>query len=643
MCGIAGIILTTVAFNDRSGPYSGVEGALEKVMGQMLSAVQHRGPDDHGQVVRHGKRGITSLGHTRLSIIDLSTAGHQPMPNHDRHLWLTYNGEIYNFEEIRRELSEDGAPWNSHTDTEVLLRAYQRWGVASLKRLRGMFAFAIWDDQEEQLILARDPFGIKPIYYYKNKDTFIFASEVRALLATGLIARRVSSEGIISYLQNGSVESPLTIVEGIRSLLPGHFLAVKSGERGLEIEEVNYAGDVFTEEQANKLPNRDEAVQVLRATLQESVRLHLTSDVPLAAFLSGGIDSSAIIALMSQVSQARPKTFSVVFTENKFNESPYARLIAERFGTDHREVLLSEEDLLSILPDALTSLDQPTMDGINSYVISKAVKRAGITVALSGLGGDELFAGYPSFHRVRQWQKFSAVPSLVRKTAARVGQIAFNGSVQKKKAWELLSEGPTVRNTYKISRQLFSKENVPSLLVDGSSAIQQQPYGTYDSKIDSRDPLNAMSRYEMQGYMANTLLRDTDQMSMAHSLEVRVPFVDIEVVRLVMSLPGEWKVNGGRQKPLLQDAIGDLLPVEVSNRPKMGFTIPFEGWMKSRLRGELNAAFDCDNRFESIGLRPAVVRDTWEQFLHASHKVGWSRPWALYVLERWCAQNQVTV
>lgn len=643
MCGIAGIQLTADFFNNGNGPFMGEEIALREVMNRMLSKIHHRGPNNRGLVVHKGARTVTSLGHTRLSIIDLSSAGHQPMRSNDQRLWLTYNGEVYNYRELRNELSDEIKEWKSHTDTEVLLRSYQRWGLNCLQKFRGMYAFGIWDNQEEQLVLARDPFGIKPLYYYATKDVFIFASEVSAILSTGLIPGRVTLEGITSYLQYGSVEAPLTLVQDIKSLQPGHSLTVRSSDSGLRIEETAYIHDLFKRPITEQVSNRREAVEVLRGILEESIRLHLISDVPLAAFLSGGIDSSAIIALMSQVAEIRPKTFSVVFAENKFNESSYARVIADRFGTEHREIPLSEDDLFAMLPDALNALDQPTMDGINSFVISKAVRQAGITVALSGLGGDELFAGYPTFHRLRRLRKINSIPAALRRMTARIGRVALGGSVQREKAWELLSEGLTAWNTYKISRRLFSKEEVSALLCNCRTLTQQEPYTPYRASTDFSDSLNALSHYEMRGYMANTLLRDTDQMSMAHSLEVRVPFVDVEVVRFVSSLPGCWKMNGGRQKPLLQDALGDLLPQEVKNRPKMGFTLPLEEWMQSRLRDKIEATFADERLFEVIGIRPKAAGEIWRRFLRAPRHVGWSRPWALYVLGRWCDQHQVTL
>ncbi|HKQ03898.1 MAG TPA: asparagine synthase (glutamine-hydrolyzing) [Blastocatellia bacterium] len=640
MCGIAGIQLTASFFSDGGGPFKQGESKLQKVMDQMLMHVQHRGPDDRGVVIYRNPEAAISFGHTRLSIIDLSPSGHQPMCSDNQRYSLTYNGEIYNYKDIRQELNLKAETWRSHTDTEVLLRAYERWGVGCLQRLRGMFAFGIWDNQQQQLILARDLFGIKPLYYYATPEVFVFASEVRSLLAAGLTPKKLSLEGVTSYLQCGSVESPLTIVEGVRSLQPGHYLTVKLEEGRLQIDEVGYAPELFESALNTQVSDRWEAIDVLRARLEESVRLHLVSDVPLAAFLSGGIDSSAIIALMSRVAQERPKTFSVVFAEEEYDESSYAHIIAKQFRTDHHEVFLSEKDLLSTLPGALSAMDQPTIDGVNSYVISQAVKQAGITVALSGLGGDELFAGYPSFHRMRRLQKLKVIPQPFRKAAARMGQAVMGASVHHRKAWDLLANDATAKSSYTISRRLFSDEEILALL--GKARSQSQPRGVAASlgEVDLSDPLNAISRYELQGYMANTLLRDTDQMSMAHSLEVRVPFVDSVVTPFVLGLPGKWKMDGPRPKPLLLDVLGGVLPEKIWRRPKMGFTLPFDRWLRSSLEPELDSILAQNGRLDHVGISE-FASEIWQIFKRNPQRERWSRSWALYVLNRWCEINEV--
>src|SRR5215217_2855978 len=554
MCSISGILTL--------GPAS-----RDAVM-RMNHAQKHRGPDDSGIASCTFPGGEVILGNTRLAIIDTSTAGHQPMHDPQTGNWITYNGETYNFQDLRREL--DDVPWSSNTDTEVVLRAYREWGVDAFRKLRGMFALAIWDAQKQTLLLARDPLGIKPLYYYADEQQFIFASELRALLASGLVPRKLSAAGVDSYLASGSVEAPLTIVEGVKQLLPGHCLQV-TGQ--LELRETECA----LPQSSTIDGNRDDAVARLRSELEESVRLHLVSDVPLGVFLSGGMDSSALVALMSRVSDRRPKTFSVVFDEAAYTEAPFSRAVAERFNTDHSEIRLSEDRLLEVLPDAIAAIDQPTMDGINTFVVSNAVKREGITVALSGLGGDELFAGYPSFRRALRFGAMSQASRRFLRAASGVGKFALNGSVQRQKFWQLINSDGGPEDVYRISRQLFSRGAVTELT--GREASNHSSNGR---RRDS-DIINAISRLELRGYMTNTLLRDTDAMSMAHSLEVRVPFVDVKLIDYVLSLPGEWKIGNG-PKPLLADAMSDLLPREFMARPKMGFTLPFEKWMQGKMR-----------------------------------------------------------
>jgi asparagine synthase (glutamine-hydrolysing) len=585
---------------------------------RMNTAQQHRGPDDCGVASCDG----AILGNTRLAIIDTSNAGHQPMNDPQTGNWITYNGETYNFKDLRRELDSDG-PWSSNTDTEVVLRAYRKWGSDAFRKLRGMFALAIWDQQKQTLVLARDPLGIKPLYYYADNQQFIFASELRALLASGLVPRKLSTAGVDSYLANGSVEAPLTIVDNIKQLLPGHCLSVN---RDLELREVEFASPKLTTVHGN----RNDAVAHLRSELEESVRLHLVSDVPLGVFLSGGMDSSALVALLSRVSDQRPKTFSVVFDEAAYTEAPFSRAIAERFNTDHSEIRLSEDRLLDILPAAIAAIDQPTMDGINTFVVSSAVKREGITVALSGLGGDELFAGYPSFRRALRFGAMWQASKRVLRVATGVGKFALNGSVQRQKFWQLMNSDGLPEDVYRISRQLFSTD-----VVTGLTGREVSNHSSNGHRQDG-DIVNAISRLELGGYMMNTLLRDTDAMSMAHSLEVRVPFVDVKLVDFVLSLPGEWKLGNG-PKPLLADAMNDLLPREFMGRPKMGFTLPFEKWMQGKMRAEMAAVLEDEKRLN--GLNAEMIGKIWRRFLEKPKAIGWSRPWAIYVLVKWCEIN----
>jgi asparagine synthase (glutamine-hydrolysing) len=684
MCGIAGIITAETGRLD-----------LGSVAEQMQGRLTHRGPDDRGLFISADRH--CALAHTRLSILDRSSAGHQPMAlgqqgawsteqrgkgkERSERFWITYNGEIYNYRELRGELGawsgEHGAgstekettdrdqrsevighrspvagqasavtrlrssvdsAWHSNSDTEAVLRAYAKWGRDCVQRLRGMFAFGLWDEHRKELFLARDPFGIKPLYYHQTDEFFLFASEVRALLASGLVPRKLNTEGVASYLQFGSVQDPLTIIDKVRSLLPGHCLRVKRNNKLIETDQFSFSR-VFTPHPSHLTSHGDpasrpEAVKLLRSKLEDSVHQHLVSDVPLGAFLSGGIDSSAIVALMSRVADQKPKTFSVVFKEAEFSEAEHARLVAKKFGTEHREIMLSEDHLLGILPNALEAMDQPTMDGINTYVVSKAVKESGITVALSGLGGDELFAGYPSFRRAAALHRLAMTPSPIRRLGSLAGRAILNGSARRQKFWDLVASDCSPYAAYAISRQLFSPDEIAALT--GSQSAIRNP----QSEIDS-DVINAVSRYELRGYMLNTLLRDTDQMSMAHALEVRVPFIDPVVVSFVLGLPGEWKTDGSRPKPLLLDAIGDLLPEEVWRRPKMGFTLPFERWMQSGLRSEVAAALSSSSDLPRLGLSKDSVGAIWEAFAKNPSQEPWSRPWALYVLTKWCELNRV--
>jgi asparagine synthase (glutamine-hydrolysing) len=595
---------------------SGVFRIFADAVVKMNEAQRHRGPDDQGVV----NLGPVVLGNTRLAIIDTSAAGHQPMHDPETGNWITYNGETYNFKELRAEI---GGEWVSSTDTEVVLRGYGKWGVDVFHKLRGMFALALWDNQKQQLLLARDPLGIKPLYYYSTKDQFVFASELRALLATGLVPRHIDPAGVDSYLANGSIAAPLTIVEGIKQLLPGHYLQVSANERR-EVEFVVPKREAV----AGK---RKDAVARLRAELEESVRLHLVSDVPLGVFLSGGMDSSALVALTSRYQT--PQTFSVVFDEPAFSEAPFSRAVAEKFQTHHHEIRLTENQLIEMLPAAIAAIDQPTIDGINTFVVSKAVKNAGITVALSGLGGDELFAGYPSFRRAVRLASMPQATRRVLRAASGVGKIAVNGSVQRQKFWQLANSEGTAEDVYRISRQLFPTSTATQITGRESNCRGGPPWPPH-----SPDIVNAISQLELNGYMTNTLLRDTDAMSMAHSLEVRVPFVDVNVVNYVLSLPGAWKLRNDSPKPLLADALGDLLPRDFLARPKMGFTLPFEKWLQQNLRHEVSSVL------ENAGpiLNSEAVKKIWRNFLEKPRAVGWSRPWSLYVLAKWCEINGVT-
>ena len=427
MCGIVGILA-------RKTPIP------PAVLEQATASLAHRGPDDSGTVLlkeSRPERLEIGLGHRRLAILDLSPLGHQPMQDPITGNWIVFNGEIYNFRELRNELEAAGAEFRSHSDTEVILAAYRVWGESCLTRFGGMFAFALWDAPRKRLLLARDPMGIKPLYYHQSDQTFVFASEVRTLLRTGLVPRKADSTGVLSYLAFGSVYEPWTIVEGVKAVPAGHILTVENGSVSSR-EYWNPLQSCSRDESKPRSENGIAAVDRLPAILRDAVLSHLVSDVPVGVFLSGGIDSSALVAVLSH-NGVRANTFSLVFQEEEFNEGQYSREVARRFGAEHHEIPVSQQDTLAVLPEALCAMDQPTIDGINTYLVSAKTRAAGMRVVLTGLGADEMFAGYSNFHRVPSMEtfakRFGRLPKVARRPlSASVALFAGKGDRSRKLA-----------------------------------------------------------------------------------------------------------------------------------------------------------------------------------------------------------------
>lgn len=640
MCGIAGVM--------QSAPERGLPdvSSTHAAVTRMTHALRHRGPDGCGveTVSQPPDSGVVVLGHTRLAILDLSSAGSQPMTSSDGHLSISFNGEIYNFKQLRDELGPDG--WQSHSDTEVILRAYAHWGTDCVRHLRGMFAFALWDGRRQQLFLARDRLGIKPLYYHAASPTapftFTFASEVRALLASGLVSRRLDRVGLSQYLTYQSLPAPRTLIDGVYALPPGSWVSVSA--RG-EIRQVRY-WDLLDD--ASVPAAHATSLQSQRAVsdlLRESVALHLVSDVPVAAFLSGGIDSSAVVALMREAGHV-PRTFSVAFTEQTYDETPHARAIATRFQTEHSEIRVSEADLLNQLPDALAAMDQPTGDGVNTYVVSRAVHAAGIKVALSGLGGDELFAGYPSFSRLRRVAPFFRAwgrgPRRLRHLAAGGVRLLGGASIAASKSAALIASDGRLASLYPPLRQVLSAEQRHALLApDWANTIDGavDPYvALLDGAFDGRrlqNVLACVSYAEARTYMHDVLLRDTDQMSMAHALEVRVPLLDHVLMEYVIGLPDWHKQSNGTPKRLLVQSLAGLLPDSIVRRPKQGFVFPFEVWMRGELRAFCAARLGPQHLGARGIFQPDRLQQLWEAFLDGRPDVSWSRIWLLVVLEEW--------
>lgn len=603
--------------------------AISSALIRMTSTMEHRGPDDTGS--RSEAAGDTRWGlcATRLAIQDRGSAGHQPMVSGRTGSTLALNGEIYNVDEVRRSLTERGHAFSGRSDTEVALAAFDEWGLAGVPRLRGMFAMCIWDAAHQRMLLVRDRLGIKPLYYFEHDGLVVFASEVRALLATGLVPPRLSSQGVASYLSLGAVREPDTIIDGVLMLPPGHWGTI--GEGRAKIERYWSLAQSFTG--PRQAATRRDAVGLVRRSLEAATRRHLVSDVPFGVFLSGGIDSSALAGLVSRVADEPPKTVSVVFEEQAFSEERYMRMIVDRFHTDHTEVTLGHSDFLGDLPAAVAAMDQPTFDGVNTYVVSRAARGAGLTVAHSGIGGDELFAGYDSFRNVPRLDELRrrVSPFATRLMGRAVGAVYGRSDRGRKLSrWLRGSDGDL--SAYELQRELFSPPGRAGL-VPGARPVE----GPCEPRLE--DPVNDVSLRELDTYMRNILLRDADVMSMAHSLELRVPFLDHELVELVAPLPGAWKVGGATPKALLVDAVRDLLPSGVYERKKAGFTFPFEDWMRDGLRAEVEGVLLDDDVGGELAdaLDGSAVRAVWGSFLEG--RSYWSRPWAVYVLKAWCERN----
>jgi asparagine synthase (glutamine-hydrolysing) len=637
MCGIVGI----VAKGESVDP---------DLLERATQSLAHRGPDDSGTIII--RESIPEpveigLGNRRLAILDLSPLGHQPMQDPETGNWIVYNGEIHNFQEIRRELEGQGASFRGRSDTEVLLRAYGRWGESCIRKLRGMFGFAIWDAQRRQLVLARDPMGIKPLYYFSSERYFLFASELRTLLGTGLVPRRLDRAGLLNYLAFGSAYDPVTLVEGISSLLPGHSLVWENGTltdkmywdlRGTQ----QVRGDVS--------PNNGKRQQIqdeLHATLAESIRIRMVSDAPVGVFLSGGIDSSTVTGILSRDGE-RLNTFSIIFREAEYSEAEYSRLVARTFKTEHHELLVSQSDALSAIAPALAAMDQPTVDGLNTYFVSRQARAAGVKVALSGLGGDELFAGYSTFRTVPRMEQFLQIWGAFPKTVQRgfyaaIGQLVPDTD-QGRKLTALGIENGNLMHPYFLSRMLFTPQRCSELLSSVDSGDLHRSRATLLESVSRAmdlDPINRVSYLESRCYMLNTLLRDTDVMSMAHGLEVRVPLIDHVLAEKLIALPGSWKFDRHTPKRMLVGALHGALPERVIHRPKRGFTLPFEHWLKDELHDEVETTLGkiAGGPLASV-LNKAAVENVWNDFKH--RRTSWSRPWSLYVLQRWCELHSIT-
>jgi asparagine synthase (glutamine-hydrolysing) len=605
MCGIVGIIVP-----DNARVHD-LRDALEK----MRAVQHHRGPDDAG--THWDEHARVGLANCRLSIRDLSRAGHMPM--YAGHVCITYNGEIYNAEVLRAELQQLGHRFHSHSDTEVILRGYLQWKEGVLDRLRGMFAFAILDAGAQTLLLARDPLGIKPLYY-SHTAPFCFASELRALTEAGVTSRVIDDVALSAYLQLGSIPAPLTIYRDIAALPPGYYAHVR-WRRGLSVELRRYWTLQQTKSQAT--------VPDVKTALAEAVASHLVSDVPVGAFLSGGLDSSSVAALAMRARQEPLRTCSIAFESRAYDESGYARVVAEALGTQHHERLVTRADFMGELPAFIGALDQPSIDGFNTYFVARTAHELGLKVALSGLGGDELFGGYPSFR---------GVPRLLRalkttRALAGAGAAQAISMVTRSDRWRKVAEAArrpaTAASAYLVYRGLFTRAESAQLLrasdpFDAITHVRERAGDVDDSLAEW------VGRAELGTYTAAQLLRDNDVMSMAHSLELRVPLLDTGLVETVNALPAAQRFRGQGTKPLLRELMKDELPpVVLERKERQGFTFPLQEWLAA---DDARHLWQWDSPVMRHFSRSELSR-LQQRFRNG--QTHWSRVWALMALNEW--------
>ncbi len=615
MCGIAGILY----FNNKP-----VE---ESLIQRMADSMRHRGPDAEGIFTDHE----LALGHRRLSIIDLSNAANQPFRDPGGRYTLIFNGEIYNYAEIKPGLSD--YPFRTHSDTEVILAGYMKWGVACLNHLRGMFTMAIWDGEERSLFIARDRLGVKPLYYYQDGDQYIFASELRAVLSAMPGKKELDHSAIAEYFRYQSIGFPFTPVKGIRQMEAGTWIRIQGGMVHTE----SY-WDPVTRRYDFNLTDKKQVEEKVKSLMLQSVKRRLVSDVPVGALLSGGIDSSAVVGLMVEAGDPSPKTFTVTFDDVEFDESRYAETVAKKFHADHTRIHLKPEVMLAELTHALDAMDIPTGDGINSYVVSKAIHAQGIRVALSGIGGDELFAGYPLFTNYIQLQQKSWIWKLPLFVRHMAGGLMGKGSKKDRMRQLIGMPSPGIENSYPVFRQIVS----PSVLQELTRLHSPDTLTLSEQLISKKKELSRLPLFsqvtaaEYLGYTQQTLLKDTDQMSMAHSLEIREPFFDQDLVEFVMSVPDHFKVPV-YPKSLLVDSLKPLLPDSIVFRKKQGFDFPWKSWLRNELRSF--CGHYINNMCQRTFIQGKKLAQYWQAFLKGDDQIRWMEIWLFVVLEYWLEKN----
>lgn len=611
MCGIAGIV-----------SLDGEPIDVREVK-RMCDAIVHRGPDDEGFYLADG----ICMGMRRLSIIDLAT-GHQPVRNEDGTVWVVFNGEIYNFQELRNDLEGRGHSFYTSTDTEVIAHLYEEYGEHCIEKMRGMFSFAVWDERKQTLFIGRDRLGVKPLYYAEVEGRLLFASELKALLELPCIQRRLDWPALSCLLTSQNTPPDQSIIEGVKKLEPGYFMVARRGRK----PRVQCYWDVRFEPE----PNRSEEyfIERLRELLTESVRLRLVSDVPLGAFLSGGIDSSSVVATMARLTDAPVKTFSIGFKETRYNELDHARVVAKRFGTEHHELVL-EPDALSIIDDIVWHLDEPLGDAscIPTYMVSKLAARH-VKVVLSGDGGDEMFAGYDKYV-VEANDRRVRLPSPLRaalRMAARLMPIGMKGRNF------IHHYSLTGTERYLDSTVIFPDDDIKTLL---RAEALEMAGNSWDRQWErdallrrDNDWLSGAQYIDIKSYLPLDILTKVDRMSMAHSIEAREPLLDHKLVEFAATIPSELKLRHGVTKHIFKQAMRGILPDAIIDRRKQGFAVPLEHWFRGHL-----SSFVRDLLLSKRSRERGIFNLDHIEKLLRIHESGRRRDtelWLLISFELWC-------
>lgn len=625
MCGITGFITENTLLDTAE---------RTNLLDRMCRAITHRGPDDQGMMVE----GRVALGMRRLSIIDLA-GGHQPISNEDGRVTVVFNGEIYNYRDLQRELEARGHRFRTDSDTEAIVHAYEEYGSSCVDHLRGMFAFALWDRREQKLFMARDRVGKKPLYYTLTPPgTLMFGSELKSLLEHPEFRREINTEALNAYVTFGYVPDPLTIFQGVHKLPPGHHLTFIRGR--VQVEQ--YWDFPYQPIEEHAAPREEDYLEELRALLDEAVRVRLVADVPLGAFLSGGVDSSAVVGLMARHMNQPVKTFSIGFHEDSFNELKYARIAAKHFNTDHHEFIITP-DICQVVDELVWHFDEPFADSsaLPTYMVSK-LAREHVTVALSGDGGDELFAGYTRYMIDHRRSGFAHLPQFVRRGVMQPLSRHLPHGAWGRNYLNNVALDPLDRYIDSVSAftslnksSLYANDFHRQLLAGGATDPAVESFRTYAAGVATDEPLDALLYLDSKTYLPGDILTKVDRMSMAVSLETRAPLLDHKLIEFVCSrIPASLKMNQHGTKVIFKRAVSDLVPAELLNRPKQGFGVPIQQWINTELRDYIRDAL-TDRRAHERGYFNARYVDLLFDEHNRGRRDHSTQLWTLFMLELW--------